>query len=111
MKQTNSLQKSYDPYANGRWYRVFLESDGTKVTITDSDFEDSVISGNSVILTKKPFACNNLYFNPHIVTGGNTTFIPSISYRSGTSENNIAINYGNPSAFDYCEIFVFGEKK
>lgn len=30
----------------------FLESDGTKVTITDSDFEDSVISGNSVILTK-----------------------------------------------------------
>ena len=109
MKQTNSLQKSYDPFANGRWYRVFLESDGTNVKIIDSDFENAYMSG--IILNIK----DNLYLHSliekiHLINSDGQSYTPLLQYVSSVSEIRTYISL-NPKGFDYCELFIFGEKK
>lgn len=40
--------KNYNPYSKGRWYRLFIESDGTTSKITESDITDAAISGTYI---------------------------------------------------------------
>lgn len=38
----------YNPYAKGRWYRTFIESDGT-AKVTESDFPNASISSGALV--------------------------------------------------------------
>lgn len=40
------------PFTKGRWYRFFVESDGTTVTLTDKDSIDASILENKLVLPK-----------------------------------------------------------
>lgn len=40
------------PFTKGRWYRFFVESDGTTVTLSEKDNLDASIESNKLILPK-----------------------------------------------------------
>lgn len=40
------------PFTKGRWYRFFVESDGTTVTLSEKDNIDASIENNKLILPK-----------------------------------------------------------
>lgn len=40
------------PFTKGRWYRFFVESDGTIVTLSEKDNLDASIENNKLILPK-----------------------------------------------------------
>ena len=40
------------PFTRGRWYRFFVESDGTAVTLTGKDDIDASIIDNNLVLPK-----------------------------------------------------------
>lgn len=40
------------PFTRGRWYRFFVESDGTAVTLTEKDDIDASIIDNNLVLPK-----------------------------------------------------------
>jgi hypothetical protein len=40
------------PFTKGRWYRFFVESDGTKVTLSEKDNINASIENNKLILPK-----------------------------------------------------------
>lgn len=42
------LQNQYDPYSYGRWFKIFVESDGTASSITTSDISSAEISGTYI---------------------------------------------------------------
>lgn len=107
MKQTNSLQKSYDPFSNGRWYRVFLESNGTVSKITESDIKDMKVDGNVLIFHKTLITFVeriNL-----VKTGENIN--TSINYYVHTDKNSVrySLYLPKPSQYDYCEVLLFCE--
>lgn len=107
MKQTNSLQKSYDPFANGRWYRLFLESDG-KYKITESDINallsDNYISVDNInILTS--------IVKPHFTSIDTSSKPYNTLYTSTGKIGRMRLLLPIPSTVDYCEVFIFGEKK
>lgn len=40
------MKESYNPYEGGRWYKFFIESDGTTVTLTSSDIPGATAGAN-----------------------------------------------------------------
>lgn len=40
------------PFTRGRWYRFFVESDGTTVTLSEKDNIDASLENNKLILPK-----------------------------------------------------------
>ena len=40
------------PFTKGRWYRFFVESDGTAVTLSEKDNIDASVENNKLILPK-----------------------------------------------------------
>lgn len=40
------------PFTRGRWYRFFVESDGTTVTLSEKDNIDASVENNKLILPK-----------------------------------------------------------
>lgn len=107
MKQTNSLQKSYDPFANGRWYRLFLESNGTNIKITEKDIEDARVDGNALIFYKKLITFVEKINLVKTTENINT----SINYYVHTDNNSVrySLYLPRPNQFDYCEVLLFCE--
>lgn len=109
MKQTNSLQKSYDPYANGRWYRMFIESDGSKSTIIDSDFKYASIDSDFINIRDNLYL-TNIIIKAHTITGNTSTIESTLYYR--TLPQEVRTYFVLPiKSYDYCEVFIFGEEK
>ena len=63
------LKQSYDPYSYGRWYKFFVESDGTASSITTSDIEGAEISG-TYIKTVAGFHILDTIYDITAETGG-----------------------------------------
>ena len=40
----------YNPFSKGRWYRFFIKSTGTEITLTKSDIEGAVIENGAIVL-------------------------------------------------------------
>lgn len=113
MKQTNSLQKSYDPFANGRWYRVFLESDGTNIKITESDLPLTVGGSDSLFINSNIFNLYQYIFGKvELVTTETNIQSPQYYIKFVTTSTSKRIFIGTPNAkeFTSCELFIFGEK-
>lgn len=94
----------YDPYVKGRWYRLFLESNGTAVTATEKDLDISFSGAN--IKLPAGFTCIDAKYDIHCVAhdAAVSMAIDRISYADG------AMGIAGPvaKAFDYAYIYVFG---
>lgn len=94
----------YNPYSRGRWYRAFIEADGTSYTLTSCDITDAVINGSRVKLPDG-FHIVDIKYDIHstIGTGGALAHATYI-YADGTQ----AINLPGKDQFDYAYIYIFG---
>ena len=94
----------YNPYSKGRWYRVFLESNGTAVTATEKDLDISFSGAN--IKMPANFVVVDAKYDIHTVAhdGAVTMAIDRISYADGS------MGIGGPAAkaFDYGYVYIFG---
>lgn len=95
---------SYNPYSKGRWYRFFVESNGSVRTITDSDIKDAVLEGN---LIKLPLGYRilNVVSDVNCIPSATDSFISNEV--SLTTEGKQAITLPDASVFDYAYIYVF----
>lgn len=95
-----------NPYAHGRWYRLFLESTGTTAKITTKEIEEAMLSGTHV----------NLPHDLHIVDVKMN--VHNTEFDSGTTALNTDITLSNNGSkyitlpavksWDYMDIWVFG---
>lgn len=94
----------YNPYAKGRWYRLFVESDGTAYTITESDLEVE-ISGQYVKMPENFHVLDTVY-DIDAVTGGTAADMNKVIriYNDGRQ----AISLPASALFDYTYVYVFG---
>lgn len=108
MEQVNSLQKSYDPFANGRWYRIFLESNGTTITLTEKDdnIATLIINDTYLLFNKKVLFMTR---NANILNSSEKTINIGLLIRTTTTTKNYITQMLLPSMFDYEEIYVFCE--
>lgn len=111
---TSSLQDSYNPYkeTGGRWYKVFIESDGVnQITVTnDTDFilvnnptNENVLLRNIVVL--------DVFFDPHLINSEEAHLSPYLgSYRTYTNNKEKYFRVDLPSllSYDYLTLWVFG---
>lgn len=94
----------YKPYSVGSWYRFFIESSGSGITITKSDIEGTSIENNALVLPEG-------YRVLDVVTDINS-IASAMSY--ATYGDKIIKGDGrqgyllpSPEAFDYGFIYVF----
>lgn len=94
----------YNPFSRGRWYRIFMESNGTKQTIVDSDIEVS-LSGSNLKLPKGFHVIDRKY-DINCVEHDSAVAISMdvMGYADGTE----GIAGPVPKAFDWAYIYVFG---
>lgn len=99
------LKQSYDPYSYGRWYKLFIESDGTVSKITTSDIESAEISGTYI---KMPvgFHVLDTVYDITAETGGTASSVQAGVKIYNDGKQSIAI----PAVDVYtaATIYVFG---
>ena len=112
MKQTNSLQKSYDPFANGRWYHVFLESDGTNYKITQSDISINVYQNYFNINTELYNVIDYVYKNINFVKT-DTSLSRELILLSQTTKSATYLQIRLPivNQVTDLEVYIFAERK
>lgn len=98
----------FKPYkVKGRWYRVFIESNDTDLILTQSDLKGCTISSKTLKLPEKFHA---LHFMVDSNTEGGTATsamnLDLIIKRYGNGQQGITI--GEPTAFDYETIYIYG---
>lgn len=95
------------PYVipEGRYYKIFIESDGSDINITTSDIEDAEIE-TSYIQFPSDFRVLDALFDIHSTEAdASTTRLRDIKlYTDGTQ----GINIPPAGNFDYCTIYVLG---
>lgn len=94
----------YTPYDKGRWYRFFIESNGSEQTIIEGDLT-ATISSNYLMLP------NNFHVIDHVTDinspdGGTLASIGNTKRRLANGSQGVLI----PTApnFDWCYVWVFG---
>ena len=96
--------KGYNPYSQGRWYRLFIESDGSDITLTESDLEDAAVSGTRIKLGED-FHALDVVADVHSTAGTAGAVAGGIYiYADGQQ----AVNTPAKDQFDYATIYVFG---
>lgn len=94
----------YNPFSKGRWYRIFMESDGTTSKITDSDLNVS-LSGSNLKMPKGFHVVDTKYdINCVAHDAAVNMIIDLIGYADGSQ------GFPGPvaKAYDYAYIYVFG---
>lgn len=94
----------YNPFNKGRWYRVFMESDGSKQTIVEDDL-GCILHGNN-IGTPEGFHIIDTKYDINCVEhdASVSMAIDLIGYADGTE----GIAGPVPKAFDWAYIYIFG---
>lgn len=97
--------RNYDPYkTNGRWYRVFLESNGTAIQITESDI-DVTLNGNYLNMPKDFHVVDRKYDINSIEHSGTVTIVPDVA---GFADGTQGVITPVAKAFDWAYVYVFG---
>ena len=94
----------YNPYSKGRWYRFFVESNGSAITITEKDLEAQISA--SYLQMPKDFHVIDTKYDVHTVAGGsaeNMQYVLRIY-----NDNSQAVALPTVDHFDYAYIYVFG---
>lgn len=89
----------------GRWYQVFIESDGSAATITtiDDDIELAAIVSN--INLKLPANFSVLDYKMDIHADASGTYTPSIKTYATDQES---ITLPPVAAYDYLTVYIYG---
>lgn len=100
-----SKYKNANPYIiNGRWYKIFIESDGSTIKVTNSDI-DVEIAGSylkfpaNFHIVERQYDINSV---PHA-----TDLSIAIDLR-GFADGTQGIYLPNVTAFDYANLYIFG---
>lgn len=89
----------------GRWYKIFLESDGTNITQTTSDIDGSVVS-NTAITLPAGFTPVSYEIDAHIdITGAQSSISKKVTY---TTSGKTTLAIMGPTVFDYANVYVYG---
>lgn len=98
------MRVDYNPYSKGRWHRIFVESNGSTISITESDIEGTVLEDN---LIKLPLGNRilDVVCDVNCVSSSTTSIISNDV--SITSEGKQAVKLPDASVFDYAYIYVF----
>ena len=94
----------YNPYAKGRWFRVFIESDGNTPTITDSDIP--VENSTQYIKFPKDFHVIDVKYDVNS-TAGETVANMDVATRY-YNDNAQAVSLPPVAHYDYMYLYVFG---
>lgn len=94
----------YNPYNKGRWYRIFMESDGTKQTIIEDDL-GCTLHGNN-IGAPDGFHIVDVKYDINCIAHDASVSMASdwIGYADGTE----GISGPVPKTFDWAYIYIFG---
>lgn len=99
------MDRSYDPYNKGRWYRFFIESDGDIIKLTESDIAGAVVSGTR-IKTVDNFHITDVKYDITSVEGGTASGIQNTVYIY--ADGIQAFNIPAKDQFTSAYIYVFG---
>lgn len=95
--------KIYDPLNKGRWYRFFIESDGTNVTLTESDIEDATVT-TTVLKIPADYKVKTFVYDVEI-TGGTAT---QLGLKTATIGWTLTLP--DKAAYDAGYVYIFAEK-
>lgn len=90
----------------GRWYRIFIESDGTAPVITESDISDCVISDGTLRFPDE-FHPIEILTDIHLLTDVSTTPKATGTINISTT-SHVYTNIPLKDAFDWVYLYVFG---
>lgn len=94
----------YKPYSVGRWYRFFIESSGSEITLTKSDIEGTSIENNALVLPEGYRVLDVVTdINSIASDSGDTTH----GYKVITGDGRQGYFLPNTESFDYGFIYVF----
>ena len=95
---------TYNPFSRGRWYRFFIESDGSDIKITSADLEAS--NSNSYLQMPSDFHIMDCMYDVHTIEGGAATNMDLVLRTYADGKQAVALPpVGN---FDYASIYIFG---
>lgn len=95
----------YNPYAKGRWYRIFLESDGETVTV-ESDDLNITYSANYLVFPKGFHHIDHKYDISSNFTHESTTGVNKVL--RFMTDGSQAIEIPPKTHYDYLHLYVFG---
>ena len=90
----------------GRWYHLFIESDGTDPTITTSDIEDAGFDSDGYLLMPEAFKIVDTKFCINCVGTEANLFEPAYML-IGTAEQ-IGVAMPDVDSYDYLDLWIFG---
>lgn len=94
----------YNPYSKGRWYRIFMESDGTTNKITDSDLEITQ-SGNNLKMPEGFHVIDKKYDIHSVAHDAQVTIAADLI---GYADGSQGIQGPQAKAYDWAYIHIFG---
>lgn len=98
-------RKTHDPYTlPGRWYKTFLESDGSAVKVTTSDLEVD-ITGTGIKFPKG-FHIVDVKFDINSIEHGAMVTMAQDLY--GYADGSQGVYRPVANAFDWANVYVFG---
>lgn len=98
----------YNPLSYGRWYKFFIESDGTDYTLTSYDLTSSIVTGK-LKLPKDMIICD-ISVQAHLVKDGTGSTAIGDQYGVDSTDGSPLITLPTVDDFDYCTVFVFAYK-
>lgn len=100
------MKKEYNPYKIGRWYRLFIESDGNAHTITESDIDDAVVSDESdAIIFPVGFHLVDSLFDSTLINDATASKFNEVG---NSASGNSTLTIPDVSAYSSAFIYVFG---
>lgn len=100
------MAEAYRPYAQGRYYKFEITSNGSALTLRSSDIAGAAISGTRLKFTAGFHAMDAVY-DINSVTGGTAGAVARAIYIY--ADGIQAINLPGKDQFDKATIYVFGK--
>lgn len=98
----------YKPFSKGRWYRVFIESNGTESTLKESDIDgvaiDSILSDKNALSLPLGYKILSVVPNLNSIVGEELESIVNIVV---TSTGQQAYLLPPATSFSDIELYVF----
>lgn len=94
-------------YRNGRWYEAFITSDGTSLTVEQSDVKDILVKEKSIAFPEN-FHVIEAYTDYATKPGKSGSLHPTISV---DTKGRQCVSIASAGLFEEVHIYVFGHQK
>ena len=95
----------YNPFSKGRWYRFFIKSTGTEITLTKSDIEGAAIE-NGVIVLPVGYRVIDVVTDINSIAGG-SGYPTEYGNKVITGDGRQGYLLPDAEKFDYGFIYLF----